>query len=90
MKPDEFVMSLGHKLKAEYLFEFGVDHLWGDGWWAEFEQAQNDENCPVMVWLKLAVDELLEGRTIPPPDPTENETAWWHKELMSTDRPASK
>merc|ERR1712015_207725 len=70
-------MKLGHELEDKY-------------WWAEFEQAQDDENCPVMVWLKLAFDELHEGRAPPPPDPAELETAWWHRELVSADRPANE
>ena len=80
--PDEVVMHLSHELESEYLFEFSVDKLWGDGWWAEVQRAQADEHCPVMVWVRSAYDEMDEGRVPPPPDPAEAETAWWHKELV--------
>ena len=43
-----------------------------------------------MVWLCFASGELLEGRDLPPPDPAEAETAWWHKELVSANRPANE
>ena len=83
-------LQLSHELEDKYLFEFNVEQLWGDGWWAEVERAQEDENCPVMVWLQLAYNELNEGRVPPPPDPAKAETAWWHKELVSADRPVSE
>merc|ERR1712015_270346 len=35
-------------------------------------------------------DKMNEGRAPPPPDPADAETAWWHKELVSADRPISE
>ena len=83
-------MSLGAKPEAEYLYRFGIDLIWGEGWWAEIEKAQDDENCPVMVWLKNAVGELLEGRAAPQPDPSEDKTGWWYHKLTDTDRPVDE
>ena len=78
------------ELIREYLFEFNVNKLWGDGWWAEVQRAQTDEHCPVMMWIQSAYDKMDEGRAPPPPNPAEAETAWWHKELVSADRPISE
>ena len=72
MEPDEFVMRMVNKPEAKYLFEFGINSIWGEGWWAEIEKAQDDEICPVMVWLQHAVGELSESKAAPQPDPSEN------------------
>ena len=90
LHPDEVVMHFGHELGREYLFEFSIDKLWGDGWWAEVQKAQTDEHCPIMKWIQTAYNEMDEGRPPPPPDPAQAETAWWQRELLSSTRPISE